>query len=152
MTTIKLNPVGTVVSDAKNRSDENWGVVVSKIHLHPQYSGALEGLESFSHALVITYMHEARYDKEKHLQRRPRNMETMPLLGIFSQRGKNRPNPIGVTAVEIVSVEKDAITVRGLDMIDGTPVLDIKPYFPQFDRIDAPKIPDWVNSLMKNYF
>ena len=75
----------------------------------------------------------------------------MPLVGIFSQRGKDRPNTIGVTAVEIISVEERFITVRGLDAIDGTQVLDIKPYYPVFDKREA-VVPEWVNRLMEDYF
>ena len=75
----------------------------------------------------------------------------MPLVGIFSQRGKDRPNTIGATAVEIISVEEQFITVRGLDAIDGTPVLDIKPYYPVFDKREA-VVPEWVNRLMEDYF
>ena len=76
----------------------------------------------------------------------------MPKVGIFSQRAKNRPNPIGVTAAEIVAVGHDYLVVRGLDAIDGTPILDIKPYYPHFDRIEAPRVPEWVDRLMKGYF
>lgn len=75
----------------------------------------------------------------------------MPLLGIFSQRTKDHPNPIGVTTVEILAVSENSITVRGLDALNGTPVLDIKPYFPVFDKREA-KTPDWVDVLMDQYF
>lgn len=73
------------------------------------------------------------------------------IMGIFAQRAKHRPNPIGVTAVELVSIESNVVTVRGLDAIDGTPVLDVKPYFPAFDKREA-ETPSWVDELMKNYF
>jgi tRNA (Thr-GGU) A37 N-methylase len=76
----------------------------------------------------------------------------MPQVGIFSQRAKNRPNPIGVTAVQIVAVGHDYLEVQGLDAIDGTPILDVKPYYPHFDRIDATRVPEWVDRLMKGYF
>lgn len=69
----------------------------------------------------------------------------------FLQRDKDRPNQIGMTAVEVVSVTDDALVVRGLDAIDGTPVLDIKPYYPAYDRRDA-RVPEWVDRLMKGYF
>ena len=75
----------------------------------------------------------------------------MPLLGIFSQRTKDHPNQIGVTTVEVLSVSETTVTVKGLDALDGTPVLDIKPYFPVFDRRDA-RTPQWVDILMENYF
>nr|NIV35109.1 tRNA (N6-threonylcarbamoyladenosine(37)-N6)-methyltransferase TrmO [Anaerolineae bacterium] len=97
-------------------------------------------------------LHQARYEREKHLQRRPRNLATMPEVGILSQRAKNRPNPIGVTAVEIMDVGRDFLEVWGLDAIDGTPVLDIKPYYPHFDRVENPRVPEWVNRLMEGYF
>jgi tRNA (adenine37-N6)-methyltransferase len=120
--------------------------------LQPEYIGALSGLEDFSHAIIITYLHQAKYEKEKHLQRRPQGLESMPEVGIFSQRAKDRPNPIGVTAVKIINVGNDYIEVQGLDAINETPVLDIKPYFPHYDKIDLPRVPEWVYRLMKKYF
>jgi tRNA (Thr-GGU) A37 N-methylase len=76
----------------------------------------------------------------------------MPLIGIFAQRAKHRPNPIGITSVQIVSVQENSLKVRGLDAIDGTPVLDIKPYFPIYDLKDTATTPQWVDILMKDYF
>jgi len=152
MNKIELQPIGLVSSPVTERMDENWGEIKSKIILKPEYTGALSGLEDFSHAIIITYLHQANYEKEKHLQRRPRNLKTMPKVGILSQRAKNRPNPIGVTAVEIISVGDDYLEVKGLDAINQTPVLDIKPYYPDYDKIDNPKVPEWTNRLMKNYF
>lgn len=78
-------------------------------------------------------MHEASFQMEKHLNRKPQDREDMPLTGIFAQRAKHRPTPIGSTAVKIIECQKDRLIVKGLDAIDGTPVLDIKPYFPVFD-------------------
>jgi tRNA-Thr(GGU) m(6)t(6)A37 methyltransferase TsaA len=152
MNKIILEPVGFVSSPVSERIDENWGEVKSKIILKPEFAGALLGLEDFSHAIIVTYLHEANYEKEKHLQRRPRNLKTMPMLGIFSQRAKNRPNPIGITAVQIIKVGNDYIEIKGLDAIDKTPILDIKPYYPHYDKIEESKVPEWVNILMKGYF
>ena len=76
----------------------------------------------------------------------------MPLVGAFAQRAKHRPNPIGITAVEILAAEGNVLTVRGLDAIDGTPVLDIKPYLPAFDRVDDARVPAWIEKLMEGYF
>lgn len=152
MDEITLQPIGTVSSPVTERRDENWGETRSRIRLNPEFAGALLGLEGFSHAIIVTYLHQASFEREKHLQRRPRNLETMPRVGILSQRAKNRPNPIGVTAVEIVNVGHDHLEVKGLDAIDGTPVLDIKPYYPHYDRIETPKVPEWVDRLMKGYF
>ena len=152
MNKIKLEPIGYVLSSVNERMDENWGEIKSKIILNSEYTGALLGLEKFSHAIIVTYLHQAKYEKEKHLQRRPRNLETMPKVGIFSQRAKDRPNPIGITAVEIITVGDDYLEIKGLDAINETPILDIKPYYPHYDKIDSPKVPEWVDRLMKNYF
>ena len=152
MDDITLRSIGTVSSPVAERTDRDWGAVRSRIILDPEFAGGLLGLESFSHAIVVTYLHQARYESEKHLRRRPRNLESMPLVGILAQRAKNRPNPIGVTAVEVFVVSHDYLEVRGLDAIDGTPVLDIKPYYPHFDRIGAPRVPEWVDRLMDGYF
>ena len=150
--TITLKPVGFVSSPVIQRVDENWGQVVSRVILEPQYSNGLKGLDGFSHAIIVTYLHESSYNPEKHLRRRPRGLESMPELGIFSQRAKNRPNPIGITAVEILEVGENYLEVQGLDVVNETPVLDIKPYYPQYDRIDSSSVPEWVSELMKNYF
>lgn len=152
MQEINLIPIGFVSSPTTEQTDENWGQITSRILLQPEFIGALSGLEDFSHAIIITYLHQAKYQKEKHLQRRPRGLESMPKVGIFSQRAKDRPNPIGVTAVKIINIGGDYIEVQGLDAINDTPVLDIKPYYPHYDKIDSPKVPEWVNRLMEKYF
>lgn len=151
MENIVMQPIGYVSNQVSERKDTFWGSDVSTIVLSEEYRGGLTGLSDFSHAIILCHLDKAKYIPEKHLLRRPRNREDMPLLGIFSQRTKDHPNQIGITAVEILSVADISITVRGLDAIDGTPVLDIKPYFPVFDRRDA-KAPEWVDVLMENYF
>ncbi len=75
-----------------------------------------------------------------------------PRLGVFAQRTKYRPNPIGITSVELLAIEGSTLKVRGLDALDGTPVLDVKPYIPMFDRIESPRVPPWVDAIMDGYF
>jgi len=152
MPAIQLKPIGFVSSPVSERLDENWGEVTSRIILQPEFAGALLGLEGFSHAIIVAYLHQAHYEKAKHLQRRPRNLATMPLVGILAQRAKNRPNPLGITAVEILAVGNDYLEVKGLDAVNETPILDIKPYYPQYDKKDNSKVPEWVDRLMKDYF
>ena len=101
--------------------------------------------------MILYHLNQADFQRDKHLQRRPQNREDMPLIGIFAQRGKDRPNQIGMTSVPILSVDDASLTVIGLDAIDGTPVLDIKPYYPVYDRKDA-QVPEWVDRLMEHYF
>lgn len=117
---ISIRPIGKVISPVQETVDENWGEVVSTVQLLPQYSGGLDGLQDLSHVIVVTFLHKARYEAETHLKRRPRGLESMPLVGIFAQRAKDRPNPIGVTAVKIVRVGSDYIEVRGLDAVNDT--------------------------------
>lgn len=151
MEEIVMKPIGFVRNSVSERKDVSWGGDTSVIELEEEYRTGLRGLEDFSHAVILFHLDKAHYDREKHLQRRPQNREDMPLVGIFSQRGKDRPNRIGMTSVEIVSVSENALTVRGLDATDGTPVLDIKPYYPAYDKKDA-KVPEWVDRLMERYF
>ena len=126
--------------------------MVSTIEVVPQLDEGLEGLDGFSHLLVIFFMHRSSFDPARDLRRRPRRRADMPLLGIFSQRAKHRPNPIGVTAVRLLQVEGNVIRVQGLDAIDGTPVLDLKPYAPVFDQPLEPVVPEWFERLMEGYF
>ena len=149
---MELRPIGFVKSSVLEPVDEEWGKVVSDICLEPEYAGGLLGLEAFSHIQVIFFMHQATWNPATDLVRRPRGRSDMPLVGIFAQRARHRPNPIGITTVSLIGVRDNIITVRGLDAIDGTPVLDIKPYNPGFDAREAFKVPDWVSKLMAGYF
>ena len=150
---IACTPIGTVRCPVTKMSQGNWAQVVSEIHLEPQYQGGLQGLEGFSHVLVVFYLDRIPpFDAANQLLRRPRGMENMQELGVFAQRTKYRPNPIGVTAVALQGIKGNILSVRGLDALDGTPVLDIKPYIPEFDRIKDVGLPDWVAHVMEGYF
>ena len=149
---MEFEPIGVVRSPAREAIDEGWGKVASEIHLREELAPGLRGLQEYSHLLVLFYMHQAEYSPEKHLVRHLRDDLELPLTGIFAQRARHRPNPIGVTAVKLEGVEGNVVRVRGLDAIDGTPVLDIKPYYPVFDRVDDATVPAWVARLMEGYF
>ena len=152
MKNIKLKIIGYVESPVKDQTDEHWGEAEARVVLQPEYREGLRGIEQFSHALIVTFLHEAHFEPSRHLIRRPRGLASMPEAGIFAQRAKDRPNPIGITAVSITGVESGALVVRGLDAIDGTPVLDVKPYYPAYDRVNKATVPEWVDRLMKDYF
>lgn len=133
-------------------SQGHWGDVESEIHLLPAYAGGLAGLEQFSHVMVVFYLHEIEaFDPAKRLLRHPRGMEHLPKVGVFAQRTKYRPNPIGVTSVELRAIRENIVVVRGLDALDGTPVLDLKPYVPLFDRVDDARTPEWVTHFAEGY-
>ena len=147
-----LRPIGRVESPVREPVDRDWGTVEARIVIEPALRPGLRGLEEFSHAVVVTFLHGAAFDPARHLVRRPRGLAELPELGIFAQRAKDRPNPLGITCVPILSVRADGLRVRGLDAIDGTPVLDVKPCFPQFDAPGPLRVPAWVDALMRSYF
>lgn len=151
MQEIIMIPIGYVENNVQAKKDVSWGGDISRIVPEKEYYMGLSGLEDFSHAIIIYYLDKAEYKREKHLRRRPQNRDDMPLVGIFSQRGKDRPNKIGMMAVQLVEVCEKALVVKGLDAINGTAVLDIKPYYPVYDKKEA-AVPDWVNRLMEHYF
>jgi len=149
----QFEPVGYVRSDRTEMSAGHWAKVESRIELVPLYAKGLAGLDEFSHVVVVFHLDRIpAFDPVKQLTRNPRGMENLPPVGVFAQRTKFRPNPIGVTAVELVAIDDKGITVRGLDALDGTPVLDIKPYIPAFERKDDVRLPAWVGSMMDGYF
>ena len=147
-----LRAIGEVKSPVKDPVDEGWGTIESLILVEEELREGLRGLADFSHVLVVSLLHGARFEPERHLVRRPRGLADMPEIGIFAQRAKDRPNPIGVTVCPIVQVNADGVVVTGLDAIDGTPILDLKPYFPVFDTAPNARVPEWVDRLMAGYF
>jgi tRNA-Thr(GGU) m(6)t(6)A37 methyltransferase TsaA len=147
---ISVEPIGYVVNTVEEPVDSGWGEIESRLVLREALSPALVGLEEFSHVLVVYWMHWAV--PLEVLRRRPQGREDMPEVGLLAQRSKHRPNPIGVTVVTLVSVRDGELVVRGLDAINGTPVLDIKPHYPEYDSPPGAHVPEWVRRLMKGYF
>lgn len=152
--TVELDPVGVVRSPRAAKRDDEWGGVRSTIEFNSDLfePSALVGLDHFSHAEVIFYMHRVRADEIEWESRRPRNNPDWPEVGIFAQRAKGRPNRLGLSRCRIESVEGLTLTVRDLDAIDGTPVLDLKPYMREFGPREPVKQPSWVSELMTRYY
>jgi tRNA-Thr(GGU) m(6)t(6)A37 methyltransferase TsaA len=150
--TLPLRPIGIVRCAVAEERDEDWGDVVSELHLDAELARGLDGIEAFSHVLVVYWMHESSFDGARDLVRRPRGRDDMPEVGIFAQRAKHRPNPIGVTAARVVGRDGAVLRVRGLDAIDGTPVLDIKPVMKGFLPRGDMREPDWAAELMRGYW
>ncbi len=144
--------IGVVYNEVKEPIDEGWGRVVSEVVLDETLADGLDGIEAFSHVLVLYWMHRAAEAEPVRMRRRPQGRADMPEVGIFAQRARHRPNPIGVTAVRLLRREKNRLVVQGLDAINGTPVVDVKPYVPQFDSVAGPTVPTWVSQLMERYF
>lgn len=151
---IRLYPIGHVRGGRAEVIDDNWGDVEAVIELDPARFGpdALAGLDAFSHAEVIFLFDRVPDAKIETGARHPRGRTDWPLVGIFAQRGKNRPNRLGLTTCEIVSVEGTRLTVRGLDAVEGTPVLDIKPAMRGFGPRADLREPDWAAAIMQDYW
>ncbi len=152
---LTLRTVGTVRNGRHDAADRGWGAVESVIEMETEFAHALDGLaDEWSHVIVVFGMHRDPDGESPppDWRRRPRGRADLPMLGVFAQRGRMRPNPIGITAVRIVRVEPGRLVVRGLDALDGTPVLDVKPYAPIFDRVDDARVPDWFTAMMPGYF
>ncbi|HWA01250.1 MAG TPA: SAM-dependent methyltransferase [Caulobacterales bacterium] len=151
--TFSLNPIGFVRSPRKDLRDDFWGAVEAEIVLEEAYGPeAFFGLDEFSHVEVIFLMDRVDPAKVEMGARHPRERMDWPLVGIFAQRGKARPNRLGLTRATIVRVEGKVLTVRGLDATDGTPVMDVKPWMNEFAPIGATRQPDWASELMRDYF
>jgi tRNA-Thr(GGU) m(6)t(6)A37 methyltransferase TsaA len=146
-----VEPIGFVRNSRRQVEDDNWGGVVSEIVIELGEQ-ALWGIEAFSHAEVIFYFDQVDEIRIVTGARRPRNNPDWPEVGILAQRGKNRPNRLGLTTVRILKREKNALTVSGLDAVAGTPVLDIKPVMKEFLPEGPIRQPEWATELMKNYW
>ncbi|MEH7464713.1 SAM-dependent methyltransferase [Bacillus thuringiensis] len=148
-----LQPIAFVHNERINVEDDLWGEIESVIELTDLYTEeSLRGIEQFSHIEVIFYFNRVRAENIQYAARHPRNNEGYPKVGIFAQRGKNRPNQLGATTVKVVRKEGKRLVVQGLDAIDGTPILDMKPVMKEFLPKEEIKQPDWATDLMKNYW
>jgi len=150
--TYVVKPIGYVQSPYAapgevRHSHDRWTQDVSTIRLGRRYRRLLGGLEGYSHVLVIFWVHRAREWRMPKDHHKPRHVK------VFATRMPVRPNPIGVSAVELVSFspETGEMTVRGLDAVDGTPILDIKPYIPNFDSVPHAGVPHWVAEHLNSH-
>src|SRR5882724_7796590 len=134
MPSFAMRPIGWVRSSVREPADDCWGGLVSSIELdHEQFSeDSLQGLDAFSHVIVVFHFHRLAPDDVITGRRHPRGRKDWPSVGIFAQPGKARPNHIGVTACRIQNIIGTRLWVHELDAIDGTPVLDLKPYMEEF--------------------
>jgi tRNA-Thr(GGU) m(6)t(6)A37 methyltransferase TsaA len=133
--------------------DDSWDAETAEIILDACFEpAALAGLEGFSHIEVVFQFNQVREDQIATGARHPRGRKDWPLVGIFGQRGKNRPNRVGVSICRLLSVQDRTLKVRGLDAIDGTPVLDIKPVMKGFLPRGEITEPAWASTLMKDYW
>jgi tRNA (adenine37-N6)-methyltransferase len=149
-----MTPIGTIRSTRKELADDNWLREHASIQLDETQFPAdvFAGLSGFSHVEIVFYMNQADPTKVERGARHPRDNAAWPRVGIFAQRGKDRPNHIGVTICRLKEVQGRTLIVEGLDAVDGTPVLDIKPWVAEFGPRGATHEPTWITELMHGYW
>jgi len=141
-----LKPIGIVRKGIKRAAAKcDREKVVSDIIIDTSLTEALDGLEESSHIVVLYWMHQAM-SGEVPLKVHPRGKQELPLLGLFATRTPNRPNQIGIATVRLLERQGNILRVEELDAIDGTPVIDIKPYIPGYDSVANAKVSPWIIS------
>ena len=151
---IELQSIGTVRGGRVEVVNDDWGDIEAAIELDPERftPDALASLDSFSHIIVVFHFDQVDPATIESGSRHPRGNKDWPRVGIFAQRGKNRPNLVGVTTCDLIRIEGHSVFVRGLDAVDGTPVIDIKPYMTGFEPRGSICEPDWSKALMAGYW
>jgi len=150
---IRFKLIGIIHTQCSDSEVREKGDREGELEIDPEFAEGLEGIDGYSHLFVIAYFDRLRPEqigplkvKPRGLLRRGFKLEELPLLGVFALDSPTRPNPIGLTLVRVVKRERNRIFVQGLDFFDGTPILDIKGYRPQY-RADDYMVPDWYRSL-----
>ena len=152
--TLGIVPIGHVRGGRAEPVDDAWDAVEAEIVLDPAQLGpdAALGLDSFSHIVVVFVFDRLDPAKVERGARHPRGRTDWPRTGILAQRGSPRPNRIGVTTCRLLGVDGLTLRVRGLDAVDGSPVLDVKPHMSGFDPRGAIREPDWAREIMQGYW
>ncbi|MCW4009122.1 MAG: tRNA (N6-threonylcarbamoyladenosine(37)-N6)-methyltransferase TrmO [Candidatus Bathyarchaeota archaeon] len=142
---VTMKPVGYVRTQASHAEVKEKNRIC-EIEIQPEFSAALDGVADYSHLYVLFWLHEVPEENRMTLKVHPRGRADLPLVGVFAARTNHRPNPIGLTVVELLKVKGNVLTIRGLDAYNGSPVLDIKPY-DYWAIIKEPKVPNWWRKL-----
>lgn len=148
MPEITLKAIGKVRNSIRRKKREGWESIISEVIVEPEYEDALEGIEEYSHLFILFWLSRvpARV-RGRMLKIHPRSRMDLPLVGVFSTRTQYRPNPIGLTLVELLDKRKNVLRVRGLDAMSGSPVLDIKPISPWTEFPRKTRVPRWYHRL-----
>ena len=151
-----MNPIGFVKTKFAGEERRNQPVeeLEAEIKILDEYADGLEGIDGFSHLLILFYMHNITGENRKRLKIKPRivvkygvNLEEIPLVGVFCLDSPNRPNPIGLSAVRLLYRKGKTLHVKGIDALNETPVLDIKPYSPA-RKIEKFELPEWYKNII----
>jgi tRNA (adenine37-N6)-methyltransferase len=150
---IKFKSIGVVHTKGTDAEVREKGDLEGELEIYPEFEEGLQGIDGYSHLFVLTYFDRLRPEQIGPLQVKPRGLvrrgfklEDLPLIGVFALDSPTRPNPIGLTLVRFVKREGNRLFVQGLDFFEGTPILDIKGYRPQY-HADKYVMPDWFRGL-----
>jgi len=146
---VKIRVIGRVGNKVKEKpaADYNWNELVSEIVIDKKLTEALDGLEDFSHIMVFWLMHKIDENRQIALKVHPKGRRDLPLVGRFVSRSPHRPSPLGKATVKLLGIKGNTLKVKGLDALDGTPVIDIKPYIPGYDSVEDARVPLWIKRL-----
>jgi len=167
MTEIVLKPVGIIRSEIKKpvlRSDSNGitlkeklkdvvaqrdkiRAMTSEIVINPSLAELLDDIEGYSHVLILFWAHEVPEQSRKLTKVHPMGLKELPKKGIFATCSPARPNPVLVTAVKLLGRNDNVLKVQGLEAIDGSPVIDIKPYMQSYHGVENPTTPEWMEKI-----
>ena len=141
-----LKAIGIVRSEVKQPSMQDYKGIVSDIVIDSNLTEALDNLEEFSHIIVLYWMHHVAANGQLPTKVHPMGKQELPLVGCLATRSPHRPNPVGKATVRLLQRRGNILKVKGLDAIDGTPVIDIKPYIPGYDSVTNAKVPPWITN------
>lgn len=142
---IKIKSLGKARNTVKKSTLPGWKDVVTEIVIDKKYTRGLDGIEDYSHVVVVYWMGQ---EQECHLKHHPQGRADVPYVGIFACRCPQRPNRIAISTVPLLSRRNNVLSVKGLDITNGTAIIDIKPYTPQYDRVGKSRVPAWVKRLV----
>lgn len=143
--TIRLKPLGVAKNQIKQSTLPGWQNVITEIAIDKKFAKGLDGIKDYSYVIVVYWMDRER---ECHLRHHPQGRSDIPFVGIFACRCPQRPNRIAFSTVKLIARNGNTLKVKGLDILNGTPIIDIKPYTPQYDQVKTAKVPDWVGKLV----
>jgi tRNA-Thr(GGU) m(6)t(6)A37 methyltransferase TsaA len=152
---IVLKPIGVVHTNASDKQvKEEHMEIEATVEVFPEFEKALQGLDGYSHLFIMSYLHKLRPEQIGPLKVKPRRatkrgfkLEELPTLGVFALDSPTRPNPIGLTLVRLLKIQGGRLFVSGIDLFDGTPVIDIKPYQPDYEAKKY-SMPEWYLKIM----
>jgi tRNA-Thr(GGU) m(6)t(6)A37 methyltransferase TsaA len=144
---IRIDPIGVVRNDFESEIPKGYEDSLTDIIINEDLTEGLHKLEENSHIIVVFWMNRVKDEDRNIMRMHPKGREDLPLLGVFATRSPRRPNPLGIRAVRLVEKKDNILKVEGLDALNGTPILDIKPYSSKHDLVKNAKTPWWVKRL-----